>query len=300
MGKLKDKLKNIYENKYKFLLLIPFLILILSIVQIGTQYSITGDFVNKGISLKGGSTITINQQFSELEISSLELSLNEQFPLAEISIRELSSAGQQIGIAIDSDAQDNDEINVLTESIEELTNINAGDYTVEVMGASLGESFFKQTKWVLLVAFILMGLVVFVRFRTVVPALAIILAAVSDLVVTLAVFNLTGMKLGTSGIAAFLMLIGYSVDTNILLSSRLLKKKEGTVSERIYSALSTGLTMSLTSFSVVSIAFLLVKSEIVKQIMLILLIGLLVDMIMTWIQNVGILRHYLDRKSKQK
>jgi len=34
----------------------------------------------------------------------------------------------------------------------------------------------------------------------------------------------------------------------------------------------------------------------VKQIMIILLIGLLVDLLMTWIQNVGILRLYLARK----
>jgi len=300
MGNLKSKLKNLYEKNYKLLLIIPFLILILSVVQIGVQYSVTGDFVNKGISLKGGSTITVNQEFSEQEIITLEAALNEQFPLAEISIRELSSAGQQIGIAIDSDAQDNEEINILSEAVEELAGIDAEDYTVEVMGSSLGASFFQQTKWVLLIAFILMGAVVFAYFRTPVPALAIILAAVSDLVVTLAIFNLTGMKLGTSGIAAFLMLIGYSVDTNILLSSRLLKKKEGSIIDRIYGAIKTGLTMSTTSISVVLIAFLLVKSEVVKQIMLILLIGLLVDLVMTWIQNAGILRSWLERKDKKK
>ncbi|MBU1111188.1 MAG: protein translocase subunit SecF [archaeon] len=300
MGNLKDKLKNLYEKNYKLLLIIPFLILVLSIVQIGIQYSVTGDFVNKGISLKGGSTITVNQEFSEQELINLEAALNEQFPLAEISIRKLSSAGQMIGVAIDSDAQDNEEINALSEAVEELANVSADDYTIEVMGSSLGASFFQQTKWVLLIAFILMGAVVFIYFRTVVPALAIILAAVSDLVVTLAIFNLTGMKLGTSGIAAFLMLIGYSVDTDILLSSRLLKKKEGTISSRIYDAMNTGLTMSATSISVVLIAFLLVKSEVVKQIMLILLIGLFVDLIMTWIQNVGVLRSWLERKNKKK
>ncbi len=292
-------LKKLYEEKYKLLLIIPIALLVFSFIQIGVQYSVTGDFVNKGVSLKGGSTITINQEFSEYEISNLQQSLSSEFPLADISIRELSSAGSMIGISIDSDAQENEEIEALSNKVEELTAVSSEEFSVEVMGSSLGESFFHQTKWVLLISFLLMGLIVFAYFRSVVPALAIILAAVSDLFITLAIFNLTGSKLGTSGIAAFLMLIGYSVDTNILLSSRLLKKKEGTIIERAYSALSTGLTMTATTLAVLTIAYVLVESDVVKQIMLILLIGLAVDMVMTWIQNMSILRIYLDRKKKE-
>ena len=143
-----------------------------------------------------------------------------------------------------------------------------------------------------------MGIVVFIYFKTFAPSMAVILAALSDIVVTLGVFNLTGIKLSTAGIAAFLMLIGYSVDTDILLSTRVLKRKEGSVMDRVYSAMKTGLTMSATTLSAVLIALIFVQSEIVKQIMIILFIGLLVDLIMTWIQNVGILRLYLEKKRK--
>jgi len=144
-----------------------------------------------------------------------------------------------------------------------------------------------------------MGIVVFIYFRSPAPSLAVILAAASDIVVTLAIFNLTGIKLGTAGIAAFLMLIGYSVDTDILLSTRVLKRKEGSVMDRVYSAMKTGLTMSATTLSAVLIALIFVQSEIVKQIMIILFIGLLVDLVMTWIQNVGILRLYLEKKHRR-
>ena len=107
------------------------------------------------------------------------------------------------------------------------------------------------------------------------------------------------MRLSTAGIAAFLMLIGYSVDTDILLSTRVLKRKEGTEMERIYGAMKTGITMSVTTLTAVSMALIFTQSEIIKQIMIILLIGLLVDLINTWIQNVGILRLYLERKAKK-
>jgi len=171
-----------------------------------------------------------------------------------------------------------------------------GSYSVETFGSSLGESFFRQTIIALLVAFILMGIVVFIYFKLPIPSLVVILAAFSDIVVTLAVFNLTGIKLSTAGIAAFLMLIGYSVDTDILLTTRVLKRREGTIMERIYGAMKTGLTMAITTIAAVGVSLLLVESEVIKQIMLILFIGLIVDIIMTWIQNAGLLRLYLHKK----
>lgn len=294
---MKEKLKRIYEENYKKLLIIPFLLLILAFVQIGIQYSTTGDFVHRGISLKGGSTITIDYD-SSIDINALENFLNQKFPRADIGVRTLSSAGIISSVAIDSDAQDNAEIDALLAAIGQKVLLQEGKYSIEVIGSSLGNSFFRQTITALLIAFLLMGVVVLIYFRTVAPSLAVILAAFSDIVVTLAIFNLTGIKLSSAGIAAFLMLIGYSVDTDILLSTRVLKRKEGSVMGRVYSAMKTGLTMSTTTLSAILIALFFVQSEVVKQIMIILFIGLLVDIFMTYIQNVGILRIYLEKKRK--
>ncbi|MBU0470641.1 MAG: protein translocase subunit SecF [Nanoarchaeota archaeon] len=294
---IKGKIKKIYEEKYKLLLLIPCFILMLALAQIGTQYTMTGDFVNKGISLKGGSTITINK-FDSITVNELKSSLTEQFPKADINVRTITSAGKVVSIAVDSDAQEKEEIDNLVSVIENKAGLKKGDYNVETMGSSLGDSFFKQTMFALLIAFLLMGIVVLIYFRSFVPSIAVMLAAFSDIVVTLAVFNLTGIKLSTAGVAAFLMLIGYSVDTDIVLSTRVLKRKDGTVMDRIYGSISTGMTMTLTTLVAVSITLIFVESEVIKQIMVVLFIGLLVDMVMTWIQNVGILRYYLEKKTK--
>jgi preprotein translocase subunit SecF len=289
--------KTIYEDKYKKLLIIPFLMLLLAFIQIGVQYSTTGDFVNKGISLKGGSTITIDYSAS-ISPAQLESTLNQKFPRGEINLRTISSAGSILGYAIDSDAQESEEISALLAEIKAQTNLREDQYSTEVIGSSLSASFFRQTITALLIAFVLMGVVVLIYFRSLAPSFAVILAAFSDIVVTLAIFNLTGIKLSTAGIAAFLMLIGYSVDTDILLSTRVLKRKEGTVMDRVYSSMKTGLTMSATTLSAILVALIFVQSEVVKQIMIILFIGLLVDIFMTYIQNVGILRLYLERKQK--
>jgi len=145
-----------------------------------------------------------------------------------------------------------------------------------------------------------MGLVVFIYFRTAVPSLAVILAAFSDMIITLAIIDLIGIKLSTAGIAAFLMLIGYSVDTDILLTTRVIKRKEGSVFDRVIGAAKTGLTMNLTTLSALTIAFIFTPSEVLKQIMLILIIGLLVDIINTWLQNAAILRYYIEKKGDRQ
>ncbi|MEK6951298.1 MAG: protein translocase subunit SecF, partial [Nanoarchaeota archaeon] len=263
-------------------------------LQIGIQYATTGDFVHKGISLKGGSTITITDTSSSIQ--ELQQFLQSRFPQAEMEVRTIGSAGDPIAIAIDSDAQQNEEIEALLAALQE--KVDTREVSVEIVGSSLGESFFRQTAKALLVAFILMGIVVFINFRIPVPSLAVIAAAFSDIVVTLAIFNLTGEKLTSAGVAAFLMLVGYSVDTDLLLTNRVLRR-EGLVMDKIYSSIKTGLTMTLTTLAAVLVALLLVNNEVVKQIMLILFIGLIADMFMTWIQNVAIIRLYLERKGKK-
>lgn len=294
-----QKLKHIYETKYKLLLFIPIVMVLLALVQIGAQYSITGDFVHRGVSLKGGSTITITE-VKGIDIQELENKLKTEFPSADVTLRTITSAGKITAVAIDSGLQENDEITPLMNFIKQTTGIGSHDYSVEIIGSSLGDAFFTQTIHALLVAFLLMGIVVFIYFRLLIPSLSVIAAAFSDIVVTLAIFNLTGIKLSTAGVAAFLMLIGYSVDTDMVLTTRVLKRTEGTVMDRIYGALKTGSVMISSTLVAVFITLIFVQSDVIKQIMIILLIGLMVDYIMTWIQNVALLRIYLEWKNKGK
>jgi len=294
-----QKWKFIYEQKYKYLLILTFLILFAAMVQIGVQTAVEGDFVHRGVSLKGGSTLTFDYS-SDLSISEMEVSLQQEFPQIDLTLRTISSAGTITALAIDSGAQDSGQIEPILTFLQEKYNISKAQISVEVMGSALGNSFFQQTFVALGVAFLLMALVVFFYFRIPIPSLAVILCAFSDIVITLAIFNLTGMKLSTAGVAAFLMMVGYSVDTDILLNSRVLKHKEGTVLDRVYGAIKTGMTMTSTTLGAVFVGLLLVESEAIKQIMLIIFIGVLVDIVMTWVQNVGILRWYLESKEKKK
>ncbi len=297
------KIKNIYEKEYKKLLLIPIIIIILAMSQIGLQYYQTGDFLTKGVSLKGG--VTINIIDPSIEKTNIETALKQNFPDADTEVRLLSKAGEKTGIVvkIDLDVNQKDDIiklkQVLLEAAPTLTIDDIED-NIHTISPSLGDSFFRATFKALIIAFIFMALVVFYYFRSIVPSLAVILAAFSDIVVTLAITNIIGMKISTAGIAAFLMLIGYSVDTDILLSTKVLKTKQGTVLDRVYRAMRTGLMMSFTTLAAIMVALYFTLSIEIKQIMTILLIGLLVDLVMTWFQNAGILRLYMEKKQKKQ
>jgi len=131
------------------------------------------------------------------------------------------------------------------------------------------------------------------------PSVAVIGAAFSDILVTLAIVNLLGFEVSSAGLAAFLMLIGYSVDTDILLTTRLLKRNDGSVNNRLLSAMKTGMFMNGTTLIALLVALIFTSSDVIAQIMTILIIGLLVDQVNTWIQNAGILKWYVEAKHKK-
>jgi len=286
-----SKLLEWYDKNYKKLLIIPIVMLMLSIGVIYYKYSTTGDFIDKDISLKGGITITIPSE--DVDADSLKTYLLSEFPGSDISARTLMRLGKKTGVTISTSDIDSKQ---LLNSLK--TKYGDIDYNVEEMGSSLGESFFKETFTAILFAFLFIAIVVFFYFRQPIPSLAIVLSAFSNMVVTLAVINLLGIKLSTAGVAAFLMLIGYSVDTNILLSTKVLKRKGGEVIDRIINGMKTGLTMTLTTVTAIVVAYLFSQSAALSQIMLILIIGLLTDVLNTWVQNAGILRLYLERRTK--
>lgn len=284
----RSAIRRIYEDHYKALMIIPFLILVLAMGQIAYQYSTTGEFLQRGVSLKGGISMTVPDAVAD--IASLEQHLVSVLPQGDFTVRSISSTQ---GVVVD--ASDVESAELISAVTEQLGTLSKEEYSIEQFGSSLGSSFFSQTLKAVLWAFIFMGVVVFFVFRNFGPSIGVILAAFSDIICTLAVVNLLGIKMSTAGIAAFLMLIGYSVDTDILLSTRVLKNKHGTVMSRIYSSMRTGLTMTFTTMTAVIIALVLSKSTTITEIMTILLIGLVFDIIMTYIQNVGILRLFVEK-----
>jgi preprotein translocase subunit SecF len=286
-------LENLIVTKYKKLLLIPLLLFVVSLAIIGIQYTNNGYVVDKDVSLSGGISATLT--LDEYNLEEIQSLLEENFPGSDISIRELSTFGSKTntGIIIDMTNTDSKELKPFLEE-----NINYNEISIQEMGSGLGESFFKEMIGAIIFAFILMAIVIFIIFRKLVPSLAVIFSAAIDLVGTLAVISLMEIKLSTAGIAAFLMIIGYSVDTDVLLATRLIKRKEGDLKERLRGAFKTGITMTITTIVALTVGFFITNSLIIKQMFGIILIALIFDLISTWIMNTSLLTWYLKRKNE--
>lgn len=299
-NKPKRESKSIYYKHYKPLLIIPFAILLIAIAIIVVQTVKTGDFINKGIDLKGGVEITVPT--NNLNPDTVKTQLVQAIPQTDFNVNKLENSGKEVAITVTANIlpKENKTMTTFVSKLEKITGIKQREMSTNEIGASLGDAFFKQTMVAVLIAFAFMGLIVFLYFKSPAPSAAVILAAFSDIVITIAVVDILGIKIGTGGIAALLMLIGYSVDTDILLSTRVLRNKAGTVYHRVIESMKTGLTMTFTTVSAVLVALIFGESEILREIMTIILIGLFADIINTWIQNAGIIRWWKEKQDAKE
>tara|TARA_Y100000310_G_scaffold345208_1_gene462674 strand:+ start:2332 stop:3261 length:930 start_codon:yes stop_codon:yes gene_type:complete len=293
----REKKGSWYDRNYKFMLIVPALLLIISIGYLISFNAEHGDVILKDVSLTGGTTVSIFD--SEVNIDDLKESLRIEFE--DLRVRGISDfrTGAQKGFFVETKSGMEEIRSALEDYLGyELTQENS---SIEFSGSALSVGFYQQLRLAILLAFIFMGVVVFIIFRSFVPSAAVILSAFADIVMTVAVVNYFGMNLSIAGVIAFLMLIGYSVDTDILLTSRLLKEREGSVNERMKSALKTGLTMTLTSMAAIGVALIIIYnlSETLRQIFLILVIGLGFDLVNTWFGNASILKWYVDKKERR-
>ncbi len=294
---MESKLKVLFEKNQKKMMVLPILLILASLVFLSITYSQTGELIQKDVSLSGGMTITLYTE-EQIDNELLESELKKQF--SEISLRGISEFGtnKEIGIVIET-PEINEEL--IKTTIAETTGIvlSEENLSIEVVGSSLGDSFYQQMIKALIVAFIFMSAVIFFIFRKPLPSFAVVIVALGDLAITLSILNFLGVRLSSAGIAALLLLVGYSIDTDVLLTTRILKSKENTILEGVFSSLKTGLTMTFTTVAALGVAYLVSTSFVLKQMFSIIIIGLVVDVILTYLLNAPMLALYAKKKGGQ-
>ena len=290
--KFTEKFEKFHDKNYKLLLLIPAAILIFCFVYMGIFYSQNNDFIYKDISLTGGTSVTINTQ---INVNEIKQALSDK--LENINTREIYDliTREQIAVIIETKTEGTQTKQILENYLG--YELNGENSSFEFTGSTLSESFYQQLLIAILFAFAFMAIVVFIIFRNFVPSVAVIISAFADIFMTLVLVNLLGIQMSSAGIIAFLMLIGYSVDTDILLTTKVLKR-EGPLNERLSKSFRTGIKMTLTSLLAITFALIIVSSfsVVLTQIFTILVIGLVFDLLNTWITNVSILKWYAKRK----
>jgi len=284
--------ETLYEKNYKKLLLLPLLLLVLSLVILGLNYKNEGYFIDKDVSLKGGVSITIEKP--GLNLKETEAFLEKTYD--DFSVRKLTdfSTRQDLGLIVEvPDIQQED----LKKTLREFIEFNENEISVEETGARFGKSFNKDLIIAVVFAFLFMAIVVLIAFRNFLPSMAVILTALIDLLFTLSIISLFNIKLSAAGIIAFLLVIGYSIDSDILLTTKVLKRRElGPLLERVKSSMKTGLTMTVTTIVALLVALIVTNNPVLRQMFLIIVIALFTDVITTYFGNAPLLIWYSKRK----
>ncbi len=175
--------------------------------------------------------------------------------------------------------------------------IDYESYSFKLINPSLSEVFVGKIEGVMLAAAVLSAIAVFVIFRDFVPSIAVLTGATCDVLFALGVMGLLNIPLSLAAIASILMLIGFSLDTDILLTVRILKRGFRNPRKSAYEAMLTGVTMSFTAILAFVALFLvgeITNIAVYQSISKIVLAGLVGDLIATWMLNAVIMIHHVE------
>jgi preprotein translocase subunit SecF len=281
----------------KKLIAIPLAILAIALIIIAATTIKTGSPIYLGMDFIGGIQFTVTTSLTEKQIQDMF----SDYPLNNVRFsgtRAILQFSQMEGEQLSS-------LENMIYSNSSFTNIEE-----KQMAPIYSQQLQKMAFYAVILSFVGMAICVFVLFRTIVPSLAIILVAASDILIPIAVMDLLHIELTLGTVAALLMLIAYSVDSDILLTNKVLKRS-GNLNDKIAGAMKTGLLMTTTTISAFFAMYLLstyfhyiIPSvppiPLLSQISLIVLLGLSADIFNAWFLNTGILRAYLTRPKSKK
>lgn len=177
-------------------------------------------------------------------------------------------------------------------------HVSYDSISVQTVSPGLSTHFIDTAINVVLMAAVLSLVLVFLFFRAVTPSVAVLTGAFCDIVIALGAMGLFGIPLTLASFAALLMLLGFSLDTDILLTTRMLKRK-GDPRENAHDAMKTGLTMSITAviaFSALFVLAIITRIPTYYEISAVALAGLIGDMFATWGINGVMILHHVESK----
>lgn len=274
---------NRYTNRQ--LAAIPLAVLAVALLIIAGWYVATGVPVTPGIDFTGGTELQISTSDSPDQI---EQTFESQLPY---EVDSVARSGDSYVVTFQATEQG--EVNEIMDTAED------EGYTVQsaqTRSPTFSADAQQQALIGVGIAFAGMSVLTFVLFRTFVPSIAIVVSAFSDIVIPIALMNVFGIPLSLGTVAALLMLIGYSVDSDILLNNSILRRR-GDFYESTYRARRTGVTMTLTSIVAMIVMTVFSSSfvfgiPLLPDIGLILVFGLTADLMNTYLLNVSLLRYY--------
>jgi preprotein translocase SecF subunit len=249
--------------------------------------------VNLGIDFKGGTAIGVSFSeeitIEEVRNSLKTVSVNDiNF---DLSAEEIKYFGSKSDVMIKIKTLENEPenfgqviINHLYSSLTNKTPDNKNDFILSLGSVSpkVGSELSGKAFWSVISALVLILFYISVRFEFRF-ALGAILALVHDVVITLGIFSLTGFEITLSTVAAFLTIVGYSLNDTIVILDRIRENMkssgtvmfESTINKSINQSLSRTLITSLTTLLVI-LVLLVYGGEVIRPFSFTMLVGVII------------------------
>ena len=249
--------------------------------------------VNLGIDFKGGTAIGVSfsEDISIEEIRSSLKTVSINDTNFDLSAEEIKYFGSNSDVMIKIKTLENEPenfgqlvINHLYGSLNSKVPKNKNDFILSLGSVSpkVGSELSGKALWSVISALVLILFYISVRFEFRF-ALGAILALVHDVIITLGIFSLTGFEITLSTVAAFLTIVGYSLNDTIVILDRIRENMkssgtvmfESTINKSINQSLSRTLITSLTTLLVI-IVLLIYGGEVIRPFSFTMLVGVII------------------------
>ena len=249
--------------------------------------------LNLGIDFRGGTMIGLN--FSEeveiQEVRAAMQSISIEGQEFDLSTEEIKHFGNNTDVMIKINTRDDapknfaqEIVNHLYQTMNEKVPEDKNNFilSVEMVGPKVGSELSGKALWSIISA---LGLILFyisIRFEFKF-AIGAILALVHDVVITLGIFSFTGYEITLGTVAAFLTIVGYSLNDTIVILDRIRENMkssgtvlfESTINKSINQSLSRTLITSLTTLLVI-IVLIYAGGEIIRPFAFTMLVGVII------------------------
>ena len=253
--------------------------------------------INKGpklsIDFKGGTLVAVNYT-SEVNIDHIRASMANviiEGQSFDFSKAEIKHFGDNSNVAIRIASLENEPENFSKSLINKMSTLypnflpkNDEDFilAIEKVGPKIGAELRGDAIMAIASALLLILIYITIRFELK-YALGAIAALAHDVLITLGIFSIFGYEVSLAVIAAFLTIVGYSLNDTIVIFDRvrenikILKKAnlESVINQSINDSLSRTIVTSLTTFFVVLILFIF-GGEVIHTFSFAMIIGVIV------------------------
>ena len=252
----------------------------ISLIFIGlSMYSIFFKGINMSIDFKGGTIINLSVDRDNLDLPVLRNNLIKDLN-QPIEIVEVESKLNYSELILKMEYLDNE--NSLHNSLNTMFDNQYQIIKIESIGPKIGDELTVNARNAIIAALLLIGLYIAIRFDSSYAAGSIV-ALVHDIVITLGIFIFLDIEISIAIIAAFLTIVGYSLNDTIVIYDRIRENmlknphraKVKTVNQSLVQTLSRTVVTSITTLLVVIILYIY-GGEVLRPFSLALIIGIII------------------------